>query len=84
MCRHCGVAITSGERYLLVGFAGVVAADAQYSALQPDRAAHDAFCRFGLGAWDRSSRAPPTVVVSAEPKGALEVELGDASVVDVT
>ena len=58
--RHCGVAITSGERYLLVGFVGC--ATHAYSAESPAQAAADSFSKFGLGAWDRSPHVAPQLV----------------------
>ena len=53
--------ITSGERYLLVGFIGCVA-----YPYTPSLAAHaeaDAFGKFGAAAWDRTPH-PPVVPVS--------------------
>jgi hypothetical protein len=49
--RHSGVAISSGERYLLVGFVGCV--ETPYAIQKADWAVHDAFQKFGDGAWDR-------------------------------
>ena len=53
--RHGGVAITSGERYLLVGFVG--SARYPYTVCcrgWAEHAAANAFAKFGAGAWDRS------------------------------
>ena len=49
--RHSGLAITRGERYLLVGFIGC--ATYPYSLSDAAAAARDAFCKFGDGAWRR-------------------------------
>jgi hypothetical protein len=49
--RHAGVATTSGERFLLVGFVGVEARP--YSPALARWAAHAAFCKFGRAAWSR-------------------------------
>ena len=62
--RHCGLGITSGERYLLVGFVGCVDPDAHFSVRQPDLAAHRAFAKFGDGAWDRSPDVDTGTVVA--------------------
>ena len=63
--RHSGVAITRGERYILVGFVGCTASP--YTVHAADWAAHDAFLKFGAAAWGRSaaeehSDAPRLVV----------------------
>ena len=50
--RHCGVEITRGDRYLLVGFVGC--RERPYELQQAELAAHDAYLKFGEGAWDRS------------------------------
>lgn len=56
--RHGGVAISRGERYLLVGFVGC--ANATYHTKQPAEAAQDAHAKFGDGAWERSAVEPPS------------------------
>ena len=53
--RHGGVAITSGERYLLVGFVGSVRYPYTVRCKGwAEHAAANAFAKFGAGAWDRS------------------------------
>lgn len=54
--RHGGLAITRGERYLLVGFVSVDPGLAQspYCVAHSTWAASDAFSKFGHGAFDRS------------------------------
>lgn len=54
--RHSGLAITRGERYLLVGFVHVGCAEsaAAFSLERLDWATHHAFLKFGEGAWRRS------------------------------
>lgn len=59
--RHSGVPITRGQRYLLVGFIGCV----DQESADPERTAHDAFCRFGDAAWDRSPLEEPALVDGA-------------------
>ena len=61
--RHCGVAITRGERYLLVGFVGC--ARYPYATRGPAwaaAAALEAFGKFGAAAWERSASPPPALV----------------------
>ncbi len=63
--RHAGVDITRGERYLLVGFVGSIAAP--YTVAAVDWATHDAFCRFGSAAWEREPIEEAHLVVDVEP-----------------
>lgn len=50
--EHSGVKITSGERYILVGFVGSVVYP--YTAELAEHAERDAFGKFGDAAWERS------------------------------
>lgn len=70
--RHCGMEITAGERYLLVGFVGCAPAEAHYSVREAGRAAHEAARKFGTGAWDRSA----LVAAELEPGSGLGREEG--------
>ena len=59
--RHAGVAITRGQRVILVGFVGCEERD--YGGVaNAEFAAHDAFTKFGAGAWERSPMEPPTLL----------------------
>lgn len=51
--RHGGVAITSGERLLLVGFVGAEPAAKSYSSKLARWAAYHAYIKFGEAAWRR-------------------------------
>ena len=51
--RHGGMAITSGERLLLVGFVGAEAATKSYSSKLARWAAYHAYIKFGAAAWKR-------------------------------
>ena len=56
--RHSGVAITSGERYLLVGFIGCM--PHPYAMRGPRwqlDAEREGFLKFGEGAWRREAAA---------------------------
>jgi len=55
--RHGGVAITRGERYVLVGF--ISFETYAYSEAMAAKAADEAFCKFGEGAWCPGPRRPP-------------------------
>ena len=71
--RHGGAAITSGERFILVGFVDREARP--YSAAVPGWAAYNGWCKFGNAAWDRSTSIGPACQVvikeeDAEGKGA--------------
>jgi len=59
--RHSGVAITRGERYILVGFVGC-AHEAPYSLDDVRQAEFETFLKFGHGAWDRKQYEPPQLV----------------------
>ena len=58
--RHSGVAISRGERYLLVGFVGC--SPYPYCTAATAHAESDAFHKFGTAAWDRR----PTPCVARE------------------
>jgi hypothetical protein len=63
--RHAGVAITRGERFVLVGFVGFTP-ESTYTSDAVDKASRDAFVKFGDGAWDRSAFDPPLLVSECE------------------
>ena len=63
--EHSGVKITSGERYILVGFVGSVVYP--YTAELAEHAERDAFGKFGDAAWERSLEPATT----CEPQCAL-------------
>ena len=65
--EHAGVPITSGERYLLVGFIGCVAYP--YTASLAAHAERDSFSKYGGAAWDRTPTpaAVPVQLDSAVP-----------------
>ena len=70
--RHAGVAITSGRRYLLVGFIGCAKhAFATRGAGWQAAAAREAFLKFGKGAWERGAYVEPTLVRAEEPPGGV-------------
>ena len=72
--RHSGVAITRGERYLLVGFVGCRASP--YSLQAADWAAHDAWCKFGAAAWDRSPAETVATLIDTASDYALAEKIG--------
>lgn len=59
--EHAGLPITSGERYILVGFVGCVTYP--YTKSLAAHNERDAYGKFGGSAWDRS----PTAVATAVP-----------------
>ena len=58
--EHSGVKITSGERYILVGFVGSVVYP--YTVELAGHAERDAFGKFGDAAWERSLEPATTCV----------------------
>ena len=81
--RHSGVAITRGERYLLVGFIGC--STYPYAA-DGDGAAHaerDGFCKFGSGAWERrpeDSKLVPRLLEAATASAPAKAAAGSDGV----
>ena len=59
---HSGLAVTRGERYILVGFVGWQEGS-PYSSVSTRHAVEDAWCKWGEGAWDRGA-TPALVAVS--------------------
>jgi len=70
--EHAGVPITSGERYLLVGFIGCVAYP--YTASLAAHAERDSFSKYGGAAWDRTP-TPAAVPVPLDSAVALPIPL---------